>query len=195
MTHFENEFEGVVKSVRFDDTPSETHRRQLEERVLEAWDRRPQTEPAPSGVFYLKRAAIAAGFVVAAGLLYMFWDGDGVVTNGHPAHTPDPQRVEQIYRQENASGAQKLALQREIQEVWKLIAAEDTESLSAVVMDGQATLSVRQWAGETVAKLGDAQTLGALEKHIETQGLTDEEDPAVLTAARLRERLETKRDN
>jgi hypothetical protein len=194
MKNFENDLKNIVNSVRFDDKPSETHRRQLEEQILEAYDHRVTARSAPSGIFYLKRVAIAASFVIAAGLLFMFFDGNGAAPNGHPAHSPDPQTVEQILQQEKVSVAQRQALLSEIQQVWKLIAAEDVTALTEVVLDGQVASSIRLWAGETVVKLGDEQTLGMLEKHIEEQGLTDTEDPVVQTDRRLRERLETKPD-
>lgn len=196
MTTFENEFEKTVNAVRFDDTPRQTHRRQLEEQLLEAYDQRSQqSETSLSGSFYLRRIAVAAGFVIAAGLLVWCFNDSGSTPNGQPAHTPDPQTIERILRQEKASGAQRQTLLSEIQQVWKLIAAQDITGLTAVVLDDQAAPSVRNWAGESVASFGNEETLGKLEKHCEVHALSDPDDPVVHTARQLRKRLEPSPQN
>lgn len=191
MTQFEKTFEKIVNAVRFDDTPSETHRRQLEEQLLEVYDKSSQEAPAAyASLFYLKRVAMAAGFVIAAGLLVWFFDGEGLSPHIYPAHAPDAQTVEHILNQENATGERRQALLAEIQQTWKLIAAEDVEGLTAVVLDPNAAESLRNWAGRYLAALGTEETLGILEKHIEVRGLADTDDPVVLTATGLRWFLE-----
>lgn len=195
MTPFENEFEKIVNTIRFDDTPRETHRRKLEQHLLEAYDQRQSPAAAPSGVFYLRRVAMAAGIAIAAGLLVWFLDGNGPVSNGHPAHAPDPQTIERILRQEKASGTQRKALLSEIRQVWKRIAAQDIQGLTAVVLDDQVARGVRHWAGESVASMGTEETLGMLEKHCEVHALSDPNDPVVHTARQLRKRLESPPQN
>lgn len=190
MKNIENEFETLVRSIRFDDTPSETHRRQLEEQLLAAYDGRACPDAVRPGCFYVKRLAIAAGFLVAAGLLFLVFDETGPGPNGHPAHAPDARTVEDILRREKAAGTPRQDVLAEIQQAWTLIAAEDVAGLTGVVLDDAASHSVRLWAGEALAKLGDAQTLGVLERHIAALGLTEAEDPVVFTADRLRHRLD-----
>lgn len=196
MTTFENEFKKTVNAVRFDDTPRQMHRQQLEQQLLETYDQRSQ-QPAVSlsGFFYLRRAAIAAGFVIAAGLLVWCFNDSGSTSNGQPAHTPDPRTIERILTQAKVSGAQRQALLSEIQQVWKLIATQDLSGLTAVVLDEQAALSLRNWAGESVVSLGTEETLGKLEKHCEVHALSDPDDPVVHAAQQLRKRLETPPQN
>ncbi|HDS84740.1 MAG TPA: hypothetical protein ENN97_06050 [Phycisphaerales bacterium] len=194
MTHFDNEFQKFVDSLRFDDTPSETHRLQLEEKLMEAWDSRSrqETDTPPSGLFYLKRVALAAGFVLAAAVLFVWFDESGQAPHTQPAHRPDPQMIEQILNRESASPAEREQLLAKIQQVWRLIADEDVQALTTVVLDGQTAESIRLWAGQTVVELGSERTLGILEKYIEVNALRDPDDPVVQTASHLRRRLAEK---
>lgn len=196
MTTFEHEFEKTVNAVRFDDTPRQMHRRQLEQQLLETYDQRSQ-QPAVSlsGFFYVRRAAIAAGFVIAAGLLVWCFNDSGSTSNGQPAHTPDPRTIERILTQAKVSGAQRQALLSEIQQVWKLIAAQDLTGLTTVVLDEQAAPSVRNWAGESVVALGTEETLGKLENYCQVHTLTDPDNPVVHAAQQLRKRLESPPQN
>ncbi len=194
MTQFDREFEKFVDSLRFDDTPSETHRRQLEKKLMEVWDRRFQDEPetAPSGLFYLKRIALAAGFVLAAAVLFVWFDESGQAPHTQLAHRPDPQIIEQILNRQSASPTEREQLLAEIQEVWKLIVDEDVQALTTVVLDSHRAESIRLWAGHTVAELGSEQTLAILEQYIEVNTLRNPDDPVVQTASQLRRRLAEK---
>ena len=196
MTKFDTEFENIVNSIQFDDMPSETHRRQLEQRLVAAYDKRSQQggHMPPSGVFYIKRVAVAAGFVLAAGLLYYLLDDLGPAPLTQPAYMPDAHTVDRLLRQESVTDANRQALLQEIQQVWPLVAAGDVQALTAVIMDARTADSIRLWAADTVVERGTAAMLERLEKHIEAHALTEPDDPVVQTAHRLRQRIAAERN-
>jgi hypothetical protein len=194
MTQFENNFKQIVDAVHFDDTPSENHRRQLEEKLLAVYDLRQNAAPALPAVFYLRKVAIAAGIIIGVAILFRFFDGQGLSPHSYPAHAPDAQTVEHILNQENVTEAERPAILAEIQQTWKLINEADVEGLTAVVLNTKLPESLRNWAGRYLASFGSEETLGILEKYIEMYNLENTDDPVVLAATGLKWFLDNSRN-
>lgn len=186
----EEKFQHFVDSVRFDDEPSAEHRDRLEEKLLGEYDAAEPVsyEPEPLKI-YLRKLAVAAGFLIVCGLT--FWMVDTAwLRNPDLTYKPDPQIVKRILEAENPTEAEKQTLMAQINMVWKMIRDRDTQGLVTTVRSGNVAASVRQWAAEHLGQMGDEQTLEKLEESIDEEQVTNPDDPLNIAADDIRQRLE-----
>ncbi len=201
MNNEEEKFEQFVASIRFDDTPSDTHRDQLEKQLLEAWDEaqaesEAETEadnivvaPVEPTSLYLQRLAIAASFLIICGTLFWGIDKMFIGEQSYIARHPDRQAIERIIEAENATGVEKKKLLAQIKDVWNLIDSKDSASLVTVLHTDDNAYTVRVWAAKYLGKLGGEDTLEIIETTIDQLGVTDPQDPLMIAADKIRERL------
>ena len=189
MSNDEKKFEQYVDSIRFDDEPNATHRDKLEKQLLEAYDTQAEygdyVEPVS---VYFRKLAFAAGFLVVAGVL--FWAIDSAFISRDPlANLPDKQGIQEIIETENATGAEKKKLLTQIYDVGTLIDNQDTDGLVAVLKTPDTASTVRRWAAKWLGKLGTENTLDMIEAKIQNLNITDPQDPLVIAAESIRQRL------
>ena len=192
MTNEEQKFEQYVNSLRFDDAPSQEHQDKLEQQLLEAYDQR---QPAGDSVdpvsLYLRKLSMAAGFLIAAGLL--FWGIDKTfITRPHPdfiANHPERDTLEQIIEDEQATGVEKKNLIARMSDIWTMIHNKNTDGLVSVISSDNTGRSLRLWAAEHLAKFGNEDTLDVLENTITKLNITDPNDPLKVAASEIRKRL------
>lgn len=188
----EKKFEQYVNSLRFDDTPSTEHRDKLEKQLLEAYDQRQESGDSVEPVsLYLRKLSIAAGFLIACGVL--FWGIDNVfITRPHPdfiANHPERAKLERIIEEEQVEGIEKKNLIATMSEVWKMIRNQDADGLVSILSSDEIARSVRTWAAEHLGQFGNQQTLDILNGAILKLGITDPNDPLKVAASEIRNRL------
>jgi hypothetical protein len=192
MTNEEQKFEHYVNSLRFDDAPSRDHQDKLEKQLLEAYDQRqPAGDLVEPVSLYMRKLAMAAGFLIAAGVL--FWGIDKVIiTQPHPdfiANHPERDTLEQIIENEQVTGAEKKNLIAEMSDIWKMIRNQDSDSLVSVLGSDSIARSVRVWAADHLGQFGNKDTLDMLDSAILKLGVTDPNDPLNVAASQIRKRL------
>ncbi|MHC4551982.1 MAG: hypothetical protein ACYSUT_04335 [Planctomycetota bacterium] len=190
MNNEEQKFQQFVDSVRFEDAPNEAHRDKLEKQVLETWDHEQKygdyVEPVS---LYVRKLAIAASFLVVCGLLFYGIESMFIGEQNYVAHHPEKEAIEQIIESEAATGAEKKQLVAQIKDVWNKISARDTDALVAVVEADETAYALRKWAAKYVGKYGGTETLNALESAIEQMDITNPDNPLMIAADAIRDRL------
>jgi hypothetical protein len=192
MTDDEKKFEHYVHSLRFDDAPSTDHQDKLEKQLLEAYDQRQGSGDGVEPVsLYLRKLSIAAGFLIAAGVL--FWGIDNVfITRPHPdfiANHPERDTLEQIIENEQVTGTEKKNLIAEMSDIWKMIRNQNADGLVSVLGSDDIARSVRAWAAGHLGQFGNQRTLDMLDSTILKLGVTDPNDPLKIAASEIRKRL------
>jgi hypothetical protein len=195
MSNDEQKFEQYVDSLRFDDAPSAAHRDKLEKQLLDAYDTQAEygdyVEPV---AVYFRKLAIAAGFLIVAGVL--FWAIDKTfISRDSIAQLPDQEGIQKILESENATGTEKKKLLTQIHEVGTLIDKQDTEQLVTVVKTQDFAYAVRTWAAKWLGRFGNENTLASLEAKIHSMNITDPDDPLVIAAEKMRQRLQATEPN
>jgi len=139
----------------------------------------------------MRKLSIAAGFLIACGVL--FWGIDkAFITRPHPdfiATHPERETLEQIIEDEQATGAEKKNLIAEMSDIWKMIGNEDADALVSVLGSDSIARSVRAWAAEHLARFGNQDTLDMLDSAILNLNITDPNDPLNVAASEIRKRL------
>ncbi len=189
MSNDEKKFEQYVDSIRFDDEPREGHREQLEQELFDAYDNRDRYADSdePTSV-YFRKLAIAAGFLIVVGAL--FWTIDSAFISRDPfAYHPDKEVIRQILEEENVTGTEKQQLIAKIRTAWTMICNQDANGLTTIVKSPNTAAAVRKWAAGYLARFGDKDSLLKLEETIEKLGITDPNDPRVIAAESIRQRL------
>ena len=192
MSNDETKFEHYVNSLRFDDEPSKDHQDKLEKKLLEAYDHQQKygsyVEPVS---IYLRKLSIAAGFLIACGVL--FWAVDKMfITQPHPdfiATHPERDTLEQIIEDEQATGIEKKNLIAKMNDIWTMICNKDADGLVSVMGSDNIAGSLRLWAAEHLARFGNQDTLDMLEHTILKLNITDPNDPLKVAASEIRKRL------
>lgn len=189
MNNDEQKFEQYVDSIRFDDEPRAEHRDKLEKQVLEAYDTQAEyggyEEPV---AVYFRKLAIAACFLIGAGVL--FWAIDSMFITPEPfAHHPEKEAIQEIIEEENVTGAEKKKLVAQIQDLWTLISNHDTDELVSALNTSDIAYNVRTWAAGYLGKFGNEKTLAAIESKIHSLNITDPNNPLVIAAHQIRQRL------
>ncbi len=189
MNNDEQKFQDHIDSIRFDDAPDAAHRDKLEKQLLEAYDTRVEYADYEEPVaVYFRKLAIAAGFLIVAGVL--FWGIDRTVISRDPiAQLPDQPGIQEIIEQENVTGQEKKELLTQIYDVGTLIEQEDTDGLVSVVKTTEFPHTVRTWAAKWLGRFGNEETLAALEEKIHNMNITDPNHPLIQAARQLREKL------
>lgn len=192
MSNDEKKFEDYVHSLRFDDAPSQDHQDKLEKQLLEAYDQRQESGDSVEPVsLYLRKLSIAAGFLIACGVL--FWGIDkAFITRPHPdfiANHPERDTLEQIIEDEQVTGAEKKNLIAEMNDIWKMIRSQDSNTLVSVLGSDDIARSVRAWAAGHLGQFGNQKTLDMLDGAILKLGVTDPNDPLKIAASEIRNRL------
>ena len=189
MSNDEKKFEQYVDSIRFDDEPNAAHREQLEQDLLEAYDHRDRyADSVEPTRIYFQKLAIAAGFLIVVGTL--FWTIDSAFISRDPfAYHPDKEAIRLILEEENVSGTEKQQLIANILNTWTMICDQDANGLTSIVKNPNTAGAVRKWAGVYLGKFGDKESLLKLEATIEKLGITDPNDPRVIAAESIRQRL------
>ena len=191
MSNDEKKFEEHVNSIRFDDEPNAAHRDKLEKQLLEAYDTQAEyggyVEPVS---VYFRKLAVAAGFLVAAGVL--FWAIDsmfiGPDKNQFVGH-PEEKAIQQIIEEENVSGSEKKQLIAQISDVWEKVTDKDTDGLVAILETQGTAYAVRKWAAKYLGKFGNETTLSGLQATIEKLNISDPNNPLIIAADKIRQRL------
>ncbi len=191
MSNDEKKFEQYVDSIRFDDQPNAAHRDKLEKQLLDAYDTQQEygdyVEPVS---VYFRKLAVAAGFLVVAGVLFWAIDSAFITPVQDPfAGHPEEETIQKIFEEENVSGAEKKKLVAQISDVWKMITDKDTDRLMAVLEMQDTAYTVRIWAAKYLGKFGDKKTLSNLEAAIEKLNISDPNNPLVVTADSIRQKL------
>ncbi|MEN8126704.1 MAG: hypothetical protein ABFR90_02745 [Planctomycetota bacterium] len=192
MSNGENKFEHYVHSLRFDDEPSKDHQDKLEKQLLEVYDNRQKygghVEPV---AVYMRKLAIAAGFLIVCGVL--FWGIDKlIITEPHPdfiANHPDRAKLEKIIKDEQATGTEKKNLIATMSDIWDMVGNEDTDALVSILQTDDIARSIRTWAAEYLGRFGNDQTLTMLDSAILKLDATDPNDPLKIAASEIRKRL------
>jgi hypothetical protein len=196
MTSDETKFEQYLRTLRFDDQPDSQHRDRLETRLLDAYENRNEdavyVEPV---AIYLKRLALAAGILIACGVFFWTVDTVWISRDSTLARHPDPKAVEKILQQENPTEAEKPHLLAQIDEVWKLIRRQDTEALVSILQTEETAYAIRRWTAKWLGELGNRETLKELETTIESMQLSDSNEPLVIAAQTIRQRVEPSEPN
>lgn len=189
MSNDERKFGEYVDSVRFDDAPDAAHRDLLEKKLLDAWETEQEYDGYEEPVaVYFRKLAIAAGFLIAAGVL--FWAIDAAFISRNPvADLPDQPGIQAIIEQENVSGVEKKKLLTQIRDVGTLIEQEDTDGLVAVLKTSDVAYTVRTWAAKWLGRFGNENTLAAIEAKIQSMQISDPQHPLMMAAETIRERL------
>jgi len=193
MTDEEKKFEQYVNSLRFEDAPSKEHQDKLEKQLLEAYNQRqPAGDDSVEPVsLYLRKLSIAAGFLIACGVL--FWGIDkAFITRPHPdfiANHPERETLEKIIKDEQATGAAKKNLIAKMSDIWDMIKNKDSDALVSVLGSDNVARSLRTWAAEHLGRFGNKQTLDMLDNTILKLGVTDPNDPLNVAASQIRKRL------
>ncbi|HOK96233.1 MAG TPA: hypothetical protein PK052_08520 [Anaerohalosphaeraceae bacterium] len=194
MTPDEHNFEEFVKTIRFDDQPSSEHRQRLEFQLLQRWEnRQKETGYIEPAALYLKRLAIAAGILLASSVL--FWTIDNLWISRPLAVHPDSKMIETILQQEQPSEAEKPHLLAQINHVWHLICRQDSEALVSILQTQETAYAIRCWAAKYLGQFGNEKTLELLNTAIETLHISDSNEPLVLAARTIRQRLEASEPN
>ena len=191
MSNDEKKFEEHVNSIRFDDEPTAASRDKLEKQLLEAYDTQAEyggyVEPVS---VYFRKLAVAAGFLVAAGVL--FWAIDsafiGPDKNYFAGH-PEEKAIQKIIEEEKVSGTEKKQLVAQISDVWEKVTNKDTDGLVAVLETRDTAYAVRKWAAKYLGKFGNEATLSGLQATIEKLNISDPNNPLVIAADKIRQRL------
>lgn len=189
MNNDETKFERYVDSLRFDDEPSAAHREKLEKQLLEAYDTEAEYGDTIEPVsLYFRKLAIAASFLIGAGVI--FWAIDSAFISRDPlAQLPDQQGIQKILEAENATGAEKKELLTQILDVGTLIDNQDMDSLVTILKKPDLAYTVRMWAAKWLGKFGNENTLSAIEAKIQSLNITNPQDPLVIAADKIRQRL------
>lgn len=192
MNNEEEKFKQFVDSVRFDDETNEVHRDKLEKQVLEAWDHEQKygdyVEPVS---VYVRKLAVAASFLVVCGLLFYGIELLFIGEQSYVATHPEKKAIEQIIESEHATGAEKKQLVAQIKDVWNMISDKDTDALVAVVEADEASYALRKWAAKYVGKYGGPETYNTLQSAIDRLGITNPDNPLVIAAEAIHQRLGT----
>lgn len=187
MTNEEQKFEQYVNSLRFDDEPSQDHRDKLEKKLLEAYDYQQKyggyVEPVS---IYLRKIAIAAGFLIVCGAL--FWTIDTYYIGSSPPYANDPE-IKELLEQKDISGHEEKQLLARLNEIWEMIRSKDADALVSVLQSDEITGKVRLWAAKYLGQFGNQQTLTMLEQTIEQMHITDPNHPLMIAAQKIRCRL------
>lgn len=190
MSNDEKKFEEHVNSIRFDDEPSAAHRDTLEKQLLEAYDTQAESGDTIEPVsVYFRKLAIAAGFLVAAGILFWTIDSAFIGPKTPFAHHPEKETIQKIIEEENVTGAEKKKLIAQISDVWEMITNKDTDGLVAVLEAQDTAYAVRGWAAKCLGKFGNKKTLSSLQTAIEKLTITDPNNPLIIAADKIRQRL------
>lgn len=191
MSNDEKKFKQYVDSIRFDDEPNAAHRDKLEKQILEAYDTQAEygdyVEPVS---VYFRKLAFAAGFLIVAGVL--FWAIDSAFISPVPepfAGHPEKETIQKIIEEENVTGTEEKKLFAQISDVWDMVAKKDTHGLMAVLETHDTAYAVRSWAAKYLGKFGNEETLGSLEAAIEKLNISDPNNPLVIAAESIRQRL------
>lgn len=187
----EEKFQCFIDSVKFDDEPRTEHRNCLEEQLLAEYDAADPVpyEPEPMAI-YLRKLAVAAGFLLVCGLT--FWVVDTAwLQNPDLTYHPDPQIVRRILEAENPTEAEKHHLMAQINEVWRMICEHDTQGLVTTIQSPDIAGTVRQWAAEELGEMGDKKTLEELKSIEEKDPAIDPDSPLNTAVEELQQRLET----
>ena len=190
MSNDEKKFEEHVDSIRFDDESNTAHRDKLEKQLLEAYDTQAEyggyVEPVS---VYFRKLAMAAGFLVAAGILFWAIDAAFIGPKDPFAHHPERETIQEIIKEENVTGAEKKKLVAQIRDVWDMATKKDTDSLMAVLETQDTAYAVRGWAAKYLGKFGNETTLSSLQTTIDKLNITDPNNPLVIAADKIRQRL------
>ena len=190
MSNDEKKFEDHVNSIRFDDEPNRVSRDKLEKQLLEAYDTQAEygdyVEPVS---VYFRKLAIAAGFLVAAGVLFLAIDSTFIGPKDPFAHHPEKETIQTIIEEENVSGSEKKKLVAQISDVWDKVTNKDTDGLVAVLETQDTAYAVRKWAAKYLGKFGNEKTLSGLQATIEKLNISDPNNPLVIAADKIRQRL------
>lgn len=191
MNNDEQKFEQFIDSIRFDDEPSAAHREKLERKLMQAYDNQLETEGYEEPVaLYFRKLAIAASFLIGAGVL--FWAIDATFIRQDPfAHHPQKETIRAIIEEEAVSGTEKKQLVAQIRDVWSLISERNQDGLVAVLNASDIAYTVRTWAAGCLAKFGDAETLTIIETKIHELNISDPNNPLIIAAEKIRNRLDT----
>lgn len=191
MSNDEKKLEEYVDSIRFDDEPTAAGRDKLEKQLLEAYDNQQEVggyvEPVS---VYFRKLAVAAGFLVAAGVL--FWAIDSAFIGpdkNHFAGHPEEETIQKIIEEENVSGSEKKKLIAQISDVWDMVTNKDTDGLVAVLETQDTAYAVRSWAAKYLGKFGNEKALSGLQATIEKLNISDPNNPLVMAADKIRQRL------
>lgn len=189
MNNDEQEFEQYVNTLRFDDEPNAAHRDKLEKQLMEAYDSQAESAGYEEPVaIYFRKLAIAASFLIVAGVL--FWTIDTMFITPDPfAQHPDEQTIRQIIKEEHVTGTEKKKLVAQIHDIWTLICDQDTDGLVSALKTSEIPYAVRQWAANYLGKFGNENTLILIEDKIQNLNITDPENPLVIAAEKIRQRL------
>ena len=188
MSNDEKKLEQHINSIRFDDEPSAAHRDKLEKRLLETYDT--QTEYGdyvePVSV-YFRKLAVAAGFLIAAGVL--FWAVDSTfISRGPTAELPGKQGAQQIDNDQNAVGTEeknRLA-QLQAERIMSTVPDPATIGMMTVMKTPGAASAIHRWTAKWLGKFGDKKTI---EAKIQTLNITDPQNPLVITAESIRQQF------
>lgn len=194
MTTDEHNFEEFIKTIRFDDQPTSEQRQRLELQILQRWEnRQAEAEYVEPAALYLRRLAVAAGILLASSVL--FWTIDHLWISSPLASHPDPKTVETILQQENPSESQKPHLLAQINHVWHLICSQDSEALVSILQTEETAYAIRCWAAKYLGQFGNRKTLELLNSTIEALQISDSNEPLVIAARTIRQRLEASEPN
>lgn len=199
MNNEEEKFEQFVTSIRFDDTPSDAHRDQLEKQLLAAWDEtQAETEtdtdnlvigPAEPTRLYVRRLAVAASFLIVCGTLFWGIDRMFIGEQSYMANRDDWPTIKQLIEKENVSGTEKKQLVAQIRNICKMMDNKDSAGLVTALQANENAYTVRVWAAKYLGKRGGEETLERLETAIDKLGVTDPKDPLMIAADKIRDRL------
>lgn len=191
MSDEEKKFQQYVDSLRFDDAPSKEHQDKLEKRLLEAYDYQQKygnhVEPV---AVYLRKLAIAAGFLIVCGVL--FWGIDKAFITKETdfiAQHPDKEILEEIIVEEQATGDEKSHLIAKMSDIWDMIRDQDADALVSVLQSDNVARKVRTWAASYLGQFGTERTLAMLEDAIGRLEIADPNDPIRIAASKIRARL------
>lgn len=190
MSNKEEKFKTYVESVRFDDEPTDAHREKLEKKLLEAYDHEQKYGDyvEPVGI-YLRKLAIAASFLIVCGLLFWGIDSMFIDEQSYLTQHPEKEAIKQIIKAENVTGQEKVKLLTQINEVWDMIGNQDTDALVAVLETNETAYALRKWAAKYLGKFGGEDTLAVLETTIDHLDVTNPENPLMIAAEKIRQRL------
>jgi hypothetical protein len=190
MNNDEQKFDHFIDSLRFDDEPSAAHREKLERKLMQAYDNRLETEDYVEPVaLYFRKLAIAASFLIGAGVL--FWVIDASFIRQDPfARHPQKETIRAIIEEEAVTGTEKKQLVAQIGDVWSLISERNQDGLVAVLNASDIAYTVRTWAASCLAKFGDAETLAVIETKIHELNISDPNNPLIIAAEKIRNRLD-----
>ena len=199
MVKKDQNFEDFISSVKFDDKPDNDHKAALEKKLLDAYDNRANIkicyktpEVDVKTQTYLFRIGLAASFILIAALLALMVNS--IIKPKESAHqiaaTQTQQKtIDVIYENEKKDGTTKTQITDQLKKVWALAHTEDANGLISLMTSNNIAAGVKRYASKYVAEFGNEQTLATLNSYIELNSLTDPNDPLVVAARKLREKL------